>query len=76
MISELQSDDVLYQLNILELLSRLAVTPHGIGYLVKQGALKKITDLIVELPHNPLGGLLTPGKTFSLFFNIMFAVCC
>ncbi|XP_063824245.1 26S proteasome non-ATPase regulatory subunit 5 [Ostrinia nubilalis] len=61
MLSELQSDDVLYQLNILELLSRLAIQPHGIGYLVKQGALKKISDLVVELPNNPLCGLLTPG---------------
>lgn len=62
MVSQLETDDVLYQLNILELMSRLAIKPHGIGYLVKQGALKKITDLIAGIPSNPLGALLTPGR--------------
>lgn len=61
MVSELESNDMLFKLNILELLSRLAVKRHGINYLVNHGALQKITELIEDLPNNPLGTLLTPG---------------
>ncbi|CAK1598913.1 unnamed protein product [Parnassius mnemosyne] len=61
MVEELKSNDVLYQLNILELLSRLSVKPYGINYLVKDGALERITALIGDLRNNPLGGLLLPG---------------
>ncbi|XP_026755476.2 26S proteasome non-ATPase regulatory subunit 5 isoform X2 [Galleria mellonella] len=61
MMSQLQSDDVLYQLNVLELLSRLAVKPQGINYLMNNGALNLITEIIVDLPNNPLGNLLIPG---------------
>lgn len=64
MVDELQSNDVLYQLNILELLSRLVVTPHGINYLIKRGTLENISKLLKDLSTNPLGGLLTPGKWF------------
>ncbi|XP_068631028.1 26S proteasome non-ATPase regulatory subunit 5 [Battus philenor] len=61
MISELNSSDILYQLNILELLSRLAVKSHGINYLVKEGGLEKIAALIGDVQKNPLGSLLIPG---------------
>lgn len=61
LVVALQTNDILYQLNLLELLSRLAIKPHGINYLVKQGALKRISDLILEVPINPHGDLLTPG---------------
>ncbi|KAL0832876.1 hypothetical protein ABMA28_001026 [Loxostege sticticalis] len=61
MISELQSDDVSFHLNVLELLTRLAANPHGIGLMKWQGALTKITKLIVELEHNRLRKLLYPG---------------
>lgn len=63
MINELYSEDVLYQLNILELLTQLAITPHGINYLVKQGIFQKISDIIQDLHKNPFGGLLIPGIT-------------
>lgn len=62
MVNELNSDDILYQLNILELLSQLAVKSHGINYLVKQGMLQKIADQVKELHSNPFGSLLTPGN--------------
>jgi hypothetical protein len=65
MVSELLSNDILYELNILELLSRLAVKPYGINHLVKNGGLSKISDLIINLPQNPFGGLLTPGKLLT-----------
>lgn len=62
MVSELKTNDVLYQLNILELLSQLAVKAHGISYLVQRGVLQRIAVLVEALHHNPLGSLLVPGK--------------
>lgn len=62
MLTELHSTDVLYQMNILELFSRLVVTPHGIKHLVECGGLKKISELIAGLENNPLRGLLVPGN--------------
>lgn len=62
MVSEMQSNDVLYQLNILELLSRLSVKTYGITHLVKHGALNRIIEYIGDLKTKPLGGLLIPGK--------------
>ncbi|CAH2105570.1 unnamed protein product [Euphydryas editha] len=67
MVNELQSDDILYQLNILELLSQLAIKPHGINYLVKQGTLLNISELVKNLNQNPFGGLLIPG--YMKFFG-------
>ncbi|XP_013138971.1 PREDICTED: 26S proteasome non-ATPase regulatory subunit 5 [Papilio polytes] len=61
MISELSTDDILYQLNILELLSRFAVKPYGIHYLVKEGGLDKTASLIGDVQRNPLSGLMLPG---------------
>ncbi|CAH1647142.1 unnamed protein product [Spodoptera littoralis] len=67
MVSELQTDDILYQVNILELLSRLVMKPHGINYLVKNGSLQKILGYVTELQNNPLKGLLIPG--YMKFFG-------
>ncbi|XP_023933824.2 26S proteasome non-ATPase regulatory subunit 5 [Bicyclus anynana] len=67
MVTELQTDDILYQMNILELLSQLAIKPHGITFLVKQGALQKLSELIMDLQNNPFRGLLTPG--YMKFFG-------
>lgn len=61
MIHELETDDILYQLNILELLSRLVIKPQGISYLTKNGGLNAISDYTASLKDNPLKGLLIPG---------------
>lgn len=73
MIKELQTDDVLYQVNILELLSRLVVKPHGIGYLVQNGGLQTISDYVISLDKNPMKGLLIPGmySKFDMRFIIL-----
>lgn len=64
MVTDLTSNDVLYQMNVIELLSRLAITSQGIGYLIKHGALQKISDLISNLQNNPQGGLIIPGEVY------------
>lgn len=66
MLNELDSTDVLYQMNLLELLSRLAVIPHGIKHLIECGALNKICELITALENNPLGNLLLPGNSENI----------
>lgn len=67
MVSELESEDVLYVMNILELLSRLVVKVYGINYLVENKTLTKIADRIVELRTNSLRSLLIPG--YMKFFG-------
>lgn len=74
MVNELQTDDILYQLNILELISQLATQPHGINFLVKQGTLQKISELVKDLKNNPFGGLLTPGNYF-FFMHVAYELC-
>lgn len=64
MISELHTDDVLYQVNILELLSGFVVKPQGMNYLVKTGELQRILGYVTELQTNPLRGLLISGTNF------------
>ncbi|XP_038220245.1 26S proteasome non-ATPase regulatory subunit 5 [Zerene cesonia] len=61
MVSELQSDDILYQMNILELLSQLARTPYGMNYLIENGSFKQMVQQLQDLRNNPLGGLLMTG---------------
>ncbi|CAH2071156.1 unnamed protein product, partial [Iphiclides podalirius] len=73
MVLELDTSDVLYQLNILELLSRLAMKLYGIQYLVKGGDLKRISTLMADLDKNPLGSLLVPG--YMKFFGSMAHYC-
>lgn len=62
MVSELNSNDVLYQMNILELLSNLAVKPYGINYLVQNKALKYISELVADMSNNSMKEILIPGK--------------
>lgn len=66
MVNALQTVDILYQLNVLELLSRLAAKPYGINFLVKQGTLQKISELVKDLQNNPFGKLLMPGSSLFL----------
>lgn len=71
MVSELLSEDVLYKLNNLQLLSRLAVTPHGLNYLVKNGLLQNIADL-TSVQSRTFGSLLISGNL--LFITLVIRV--
>ncbi|XP_004925218.1 26S proteasome non-ATPase regulatory subunit 5 isoform X1 [Bombyx mori] len=61
MVQEIQSLDVLYQLNILELMSTLAIKPYGINYLLNSGAMDKLVTVVIDLKTSPVGGILIPG---------------
>lgn len=62
MVQEIQSLDVLYQLNILELMSTLAIKPYGINYLLNSGAMDKLVTVVIDLKTSPVGGILIPGN--------------
>nr|CAD7589999.1 unnamed protein product [Timema genevievae] len=69
LISELDSDDILLQLNALELFSKLAVTPHGFQYFRQRGVLATLADKVLNTGESPFGSLLLPGL-IKFFGNV------
>lgn len=61
LISVLEHDDVLLQLNALELLTDLAMNEEGLNYLEQRDVLKKLGEKISRASEDPLSGLLVPG---------------
>lgn len=70
MVSELHTADILYKLNLLQIMSKIAVTPHGLNYLVTNGLLQNIADQLREINvQEPLYNLLVTGKILHEFDN-------
>lgn len=67
--TDLDTNDVLLELNVLEFLSDLAQTDHGWLYLENKGIFKKIADKLDALEQNPLRNILFPGY-MKFFGNI------
>lgn len=67
--SDLDTNDILLELNILEFLSDLAQTNHGWLYLDNKGIFKRITENVDSLDNNPLKNLLFPGYV-KFFGNV------
>lgn len=63
LISELDNDDVLLKLNVLELLSDLGTSEHGLSFLDIQGVIQKISLTLTTVNEDPLANLILPGKT-------------
>lgn len=61
LVSELDTEDILYQLNILELLTHLSESPHCIAHLIKHGSFKTMVQRLQDLQNNPLKALLVTG---------------
>lgn len=70
---ELDTEDVLLQLNYFELLSELSLVEHGIRYMENKGFIKKMTLLLKTLDEqtDPLHRLLLPG--YIKFFGTITA---
>ncbi|XP_055897800.1 26S proteasome non-ATPase regulatory subunit 5-like [Biomphalaria glabrata] len=66
-VNEVQSEDILVQLNAIEMVSDLALSPHGLIFLDQQGVLSRLEEMMVGLNNNPMMGLLLPG--FIKFFG-------
>lgn len=61
LISELDNDDVLLKLNVLELLSDLGTSEHGLSFLDIQGVIQKISLTLTTVNEDPLANLILPG---------------
>lgn len=61
LITILDNDDILLQLNVLEILTGLAESRLGLTYLEQQGVLDKLVQRINRAEENPLSNLLVPG---------------
>lgn len=61
LIGELKTEDVLMQLNVVELLSNLAIVPQGLDFLIENDVLKLLSDMVRGLEGNPMANLVIPG---------------
>ena len=75
---ELQTSDILLQLNCLELLSDLATAPHGLSYLDQRGTVRHLEEMIALSCESSKDGLLLSGEcSLNLHSNyvIVIVVC-
>lgn len=69
LISVLDDEDVLLQLNALEILTQLALFEEGLSYLEQQEVLSKLVQKIAQANENSLSNLLIPGL-MKFFGNV------
>uniref|UniRef100_A0A336LYP7 26S proteasome non-ATPase regulatory subunit 5 n=1 Tax=Culicoides sonorensis TaxID=179676 RepID=A0A336LYP7_CULSO len=60
-INDLDSTDILFQLNVVEILSELAENNHGMVYLENKGVFVSLLKKIERIQDNPLNNLMIPG---------------
>lgn len=68
-IADIDNPDILLQLNIMELLSDLASTEHGLVYLENKKVFEILLKKVETIEENPLAGILAPGL-MKFFGNI------
>lgn len=61
LVGDVDSTDILLQLNVLEVLANLSLAMHGFVYLDNNGVFVKITNACKRLDENPMKSLLIPG---------------
>lgn len=72
LLAELDSSDILLRLNVIELLSTLAGSPHGLEYLQGKGIIDKLHHQLASVNEDPLGNLVVPGNYKSIKLLIVF----
>ncbi|NXY84859.1 PSMD5 ATPase, partial [Alcedo cyanopectus] len=72
LIGELTGEDVLVRATCIEMVTSLALTPHGRQYLAQQGVMDKISNIIVGAESDPFSGFYLPG--FVKFFGSLAVV--
>lgn len=60
-VADLESNDILFQLNVIEILSELAEHEHGLVYLENKGVFMKLLKEVEQITQNPLSNLVIPG---------------
>lgn len=63
LIAELHSSDILLQMNVLSLLTKLAVCEHGFQYLQQHGILNALASKVTAVSEDPLASLTLPGTS-------------
>ncbi|CAG0899170.1 unnamed protein product [Darwinula stevensoni] len=69
LIDEVQKQDILVQLNAIEMLTELALTPHGLHYLEDRNVLKDLEKILNTSDGDPLRSFLVPGAV-KFFGNV------
>lgn len=67
LITFLRTDDILAMLALVEVCSKMAITPHGQDFLERHGIIKFLAGELVSFEDNPLSSLTYPG--LSRFFG-------
>lgn len=60
-VGDLDSSDILFQLNVIEILSELAENDHGMVYLENKGVFVSLLKKVEQISQNPLSNLVIPG---------------
>lgn len=60
-IVDLGSKDILFQLNVMEILSELAENDHGLVYLENKGVFSSLLKEVEQINENPMSNLIIPG---------------
>ncbi|XP_053685156.1 26S proteasome non-ATPase regulatory subunit 5 [Sabethes cyaneus] len=60
-VQELEGEDILLQLNVLQVLSELALSEHGMAYLENNGIFDNLMRKINRLDEDPVAAILIPG---------------
>lgn len=60
-VNDLDHTDVLFQLNVMEILSELPEAQHGLVYLENKGVFLKLLKKVEHINENPLSNFLIPG---------------
>ncbi|XP_055531950.1 26S proteasome non-ATPase regulatory subunit 5-like [Wyeomyia smithii] len=60
-VQELEGEDILLQLNVLQVLSELALSDHGMAYLENNGVFDNLMRKTNQLDEDPLAAILIPG---------------
>lgn len=72
LLKELDSDDILVQMNCFELLTNLASSSErGLGYLEQNGVMLKLHNMLLDAENNPLMELAIPGRRTKLIVDLV-----
>lgn len=70
-VEDLQSTDILLQLNVLEILSDLALESHGLTYIENKGVFAFLIKKIEKIEDDPMSAILIPAL-MKFFGNVAY----
>jgi len=61
LFNDLHKNDVLIQLNCVDMLSKMAISLHGLQYLERQGVVHTLEGMMEGVDSDPMMHFLLPG---------------